>query len=134
MKLSSICQAIDEQAIERAKRLGMERDALPNLPVVEKFATIVTGVRRSGKSTLLDQWTHKRSAKTLSVHFDDLRLSSFSSDDFLLLYEVAKNRQSDAVILDEVQDVDGWERFVAGWSGLRIASHGDGVERQTPKP
>ena len=86
MKLSSICQAIDEQAIERAKRLGMERDALPNLPVVKKFATIVTGVRRSGKSTLLDQWTHTRSAKTLSVHFDDLRLSSFSPDDFLCYF------------------------------------------------
>ena len=130
MKLSSICQAIDEQAIERAKRLGMERDALPSLPVVKKFATIVTGVRRSGKSTLLDQWTHTRSAKTLSVHFDDLRLSSFSPDDFLLLYEVAKNRQSDAIVLDEVQNVDGWERFVTGCldCGLQVMVTGSNAK------
>ena len=105
MKVSSICQAIDEQAAERKRRLGMPRDVLPQLPSVRNFATVVTGVRRSGKSTLLDQWTSKRGGNVVSVHFDDLRLASFSSNDFLLLYEIAKERKVDTLVLDEVQDI-----------------------------
>ena len=114
MKVSSICQAIDEQAAERKRRLGMPRDVLPQLPSVRNFATVVTGVRRSGKSTLLDQWTSKRGGNVVSVHFDDLRLASFSADDFLLLYEIAKERKADTLVLDEVQDILGWEKFVVG--------------------
>ncbi len=114
MKVSSICQAIDEQAAERKRRLGMPRDALPQLPSVRNFATVVTGVRRAGKSTLLDQWTSRNGRRSVSVHFDDLRLASFSPDDFLLLYEIVKERKADTLVLDEVQDVAGWERFVVG--------------------
>ena len=114
MQVSSICQAIDEQAAERKRRLGMPRDVLPQLPSVRNFATVVTGVRRSGKSTLLDQWTSKRGGNVVSVHFDDLRLASFSSNDFLLLYEIAKERKVDTLVLDEVQDIVGWEKFVVG--------------------
>ena len=114
MKVSSICQAIDEQAAERKRRLGMPRDVLPQLPSVRNFATVVTGVRRSGKSTLLDQWTSENGGNVVSVHFDDLRLASFSSNDFLLLYEIAKERKVDTLVLDEVQDIAGWEKFVVG--------------------
>ena len=114
MKVSSICQAIDEQAAERKRRLGMPRDVLPQLPSVRNFATVVTGVRRSGKSTLLDQWTSENGGNVVSVHFDDLRLASFSSNDFLLLYEIAKERKVDTLVLDEVQDIVGWEKLVVG--------------------
>ena len=114
MKVSSICQAIDEQAAERKRRLGMPRDVLPQLPSVRNFATVVTGVRRSGKSTLLDQWTSENGGNVVSVHFDDLRLASFSSNDFLLLYEIAKERKVGTLVLDEVQDIVGWEKFVVG--------------------
>ena len=120
MKVSSICQAIDEQAAERKRRLGMPRDVLPQLPYVRNYATVVTGVRRSGKSTLLDQWTSKNGGKAVSVHFDDLRLASFSPDDFLLLYEVVKERKADTLVLDEVQDIAGWEKFVVGCLDRRL--------------
>ena len=120
MKVSSICQAIDEQASERKRRLGMPRDVLPQLPYVRNYATVVTGVRRSGKSTLLDQWTSKNGGKAVSVHFDDLRLASFSPDDFLLLYEVVKERKADTLVLDEVQDIAGWEKFVVGCLDRRL--------------
>ena len=96
MKASSICQAIDEQSAERKRRLGMPRDVLPQLPSVRNFATVVTGVRRSGKSTLLDQWTSKNGGNAVSIHFDDLRLASFSPDKPLLLpgAEARGRRQS----------------------------------------
>ena len=48
------------------------------------------------------------------LHFDDLRLAAFAPDDFLLLYEIAKERKADTLVLDEVQDIAGWEKFVVG--------------------
>lgn len=47
--------AIEEQALERKASLGMRRSALGEMPVARGFATIVTGIRRSGKLTLLNQ-------------------------------------------------------------------------------
>lgn len=34
---------------------GFSRDALSQIPIVNSFATIITGIRRCGKSTLLLQ-------------------------------------------------------------------------------
>ena len=114
MTLSEIEYAIDEQAKEASLDLGMPRDDLAGLPSQKHFATIVTGVRRSGKSTLLRQWVHSLKVKVVSVLFDDLRLMNFSSQDFVLLGKILSKRKAEAVVLDEVQDIDGWELFVNG--------------------
>ena len=106
--------AIDEQAKESSLDLGMARDDLVSLPSQKRFATIVTGVRRCGKSTLLRQWAHGLKVKVVSVLFDDLRLMNFSSQDFILLGKILSDRKVEAVVLDEVQDIDGWELFVNG--------------------
>jgi len=37
------------------KKLGLQRNKLPKLKLVENFALIITGIRRCGKSTLLYQ-------------------------------------------------------------------------------
>jgi predicted AAA+ superfamily ATPase len=114
MTKSEIESAIDEQALESALDLGMERDALGRLPMQRKFATIVSGVRRCGKSTLLKQWAGHSSLKVLRVVFDDLRLMAFTPQDFVLLGKIIAERDIQAVVLDEVQDIEGWERFVNG--------------------
>ena len=114
MKKNDIAAVIDEQATERADDLGMTRDALANLPMEKKFATIVTGVRRAGKSTLLKQWTEQSKANAVSIHFDDLRLEPFDTTDFLLLDEIVRERKADTLVLDEPQDIEGWERYVNG--------------------
>ena len=74
MTKSEIESAIDEQAAEVGLDLGMRRDAFHELPCEKKFATILTGVRRCGKSTLLAQWAHDSGMRVLSILFDDLRL------------------------------------------------------------
>ena len=51
MKASDIRQAVDEQEKMRRERIGMERDALREIVYEDGFATIVTGVRRCGKSS-----------------------------------------------------------------------------------
>ena len=114
MTKSEIEAAIDEQAAEVGLDLGMRRDAFQDLPCEKKFATILTGVRRCGKSTLLAQWAHDSGMLVLRVLFDDLRLMDFSTPDLTLLGKIIAERKPQAVALDEIQDIDGWERFVNG--------------------
>jgi len=83
-------------------------------------ASVITGVRRCGKSTLL-----KQIAKTLApdsnllyLSFDDPRLVTFESADFERLYEDWLSRPErihgglDFLIFDEIQLIEGWERWV----------------------
>ena len=114
MTKAEIEYAIDEQAKENARDMGMPRDALGSLPSQRHFATIVTGVRRCGKSTLLRQWAHRSRLHVVFVLFDDLRLMTFGPQDFVLLGKIITERNAKAVILDEIQDIRGWERFVTG--------------------
>lgn len=49
------------------------------------FIIIISGIRRCGKSTLLNQM---RSKDSYYVNFDDERFINFSVDDFQQMYEV----------------------------------------------
>ena len=122
MLKSEIAEVLDLQAQELGTNLGLLRDALPTLPAVKHFATIVSGVRRCGKSTLLQQWASISGKKIVCVLFDDLRLMSFTAQDFVLLGKIIGERNAEAVILDEVQDIEGWELFVNGLllQGLQV--------------
>ena len=113
MKQTEIRFALEEQSAQRDSALGMRRDALAQIPVERDFATILTGVRRSGKSTLLNQWAHEAREKTVSVMFDDIRLANFEFNDFKALDLVLDELGARNVILDEIQEVAGWERYVA---------------------
>lgn len=113
MRESEIRQAIEEQNLMRESHLGMERDALADVVCEDGFATIVTGVRRSGKSTLLNQWASHRRDSVVSVHFDDIRLCAFENSDFSILDSILRADGIQTLILDEVQDVAGWERFAS---------------------
>lgn len=61
---------------------GLRRDALTGIPVAESFATIITGMRRCGKSTIIMQLLHKNHQDTIYLNFDDIRLSGFEAGDF----------------------------------------------------
>lgn len=114
MTKTEIAEAIDAQMKERVVGVTLRRDALGILPVERGFATIVTGVRRCGKSTLLEQWMSESKDRCVRVLFDDLRFMNFSMEDFVLLGKVIAERKAKAVVLDEIQDIAGWERFVDG--------------------
>lgn len=80
---------------------------------------LLIGVRRAGKSYLLYQRMQQLLAEghgwdeMLYLNFEDERLERFTSADFNLLlechYEVSAKRP--ALFLDEIQNVDGWEKF-----------------------
>jgi predicted AAA+ superfamily ATPase len=75
---------------------------------------IISGIRRCGKSTLLQQIRNARQEKDFYINFDDERLIHFTVDDFQKLHEVLIEifGEQTTFYFDEIQNIAGWERFV----------------------
>lgn len=75
---------------------------------------IITGVRRCGKSVLLQQIRHQLTERDFFFNFDDERLVNFSVADFQTLQECFFELfgLQHTYYFDEIQNVKGWERFV----------------------
>ena len=98
------------------------RDA--RLPAVPGKAHAVIGMRRAGKTTFLRQLLVERRAtlppeRTLYLSFDDDRLVGigveqlgFLLEEFYRRFPDLRGRQSVLWLLDEIQLVPSWERFV----------------------
>ena len=99
---------------EHTAPLGIKRDIDSRLIECPEIL-IITGVRRCGKSVLMQQIRSRQTEKDYYLNFDDERLINFNVEDFQMLTEVfAENfgRQK-TFYLDEIQNVKGWERFVS---------------------
>jgi len=89
------------------------------LKEIEKFVNIkhsimITGIRRCGKSVFLTQIINKFFDKFYYINFEDERLAGFGLKDFNTLYEVCIDLfgKSNFFFLDEVQNIEGWEKWV----------------------
>lgn len=91
---------------------GLIRDALEEVPVADSFATIITGLRRCGKSTLLLQLLRRSYEDAVYLNFDDIRLAAFGTEDFVRLHREIMKRGIKLVFFDEIQVVDAWEKYV----------------------
>ncbi len=100
------------------KEKFVERTILKEIKQYIKLphAIIISGLRRSGKSTLLKEIKHTyyENENIYYFNFEDERLINFTFDDFNLLYETFMEviGKSKIFFLDEIQVVDGWEAFV----------------------
>ncbi len=76
--------------------------------------TIITGIRRCGKSTLLNEIRHIKEVHDYYLNFDDDRLLNFNLSDFQVLFEIfiEKFGNQNTFYFDEIQNINGWERFV----------------------
>lgn len=80
---------------------------------------VVTGLRRAGKSTLLYGVVQDLVAQGVDwnrivyINFEDERLAEFSLRDFndILLVQSELSDESGFFFLDEMQNVEGWEKF-----------------------
>lgn len=102
-----------QQVVFEQKKTGIERELLHSLPNATGFASIITGVRRCGKSTL--QLQVKQTLfpnKGLFLNFEDPRLSGIEARDFERLYNEIRSRKTNVLFFDEIQIVKGWEIFV----------------------
>ncbi|HEX6461705.1 MAG TPA: ATP-binding protein [Candidatus Saccharimonadales bacterium] len=100
-----------------AKDSGVEREVLANLKDVisAPYITVISGLRRVGKSTLLSQIARKYFGTSFYfVNFEDERLLNFQVQDFDLLHEtlISLFGEKHVFLFDEIQNVPEWERFV----------------------
>ncbi|EKB47255.1 ATP-binding protein [Cecembia lonarensis] len=91
---------------------GFIRDALMHVPIADAFATIITGIRRCGKSTLLLQLLRKDYEDALYLNFDDIRLASFETSDFVRVHREVEKRGIRVLFFDEIQLIKNWETYV----------------------
>ncbi len=96
----------------------------PDSLVKGEDIVVISGIRRCGKSTLLNQIRSIFREKDYYLNFDDERLINFRVGDFQLLHEtfIELFGQQTTFWFDEIQNVPGWERFVR-----RLHEHGNKV-------
>ena len=78
-------------------------------------AVIISGLRRAGKSTLLAQMAHRIGQEAFYyLNFEDDRFIEFQAGDFNDLYQalIEVFGQRTIFMIDEIQNIPGWEHFV----------------------
>jgi len=75
-------------------------------------AFIVSGIRRCGKSTLLQQMHRSVDQPSIFLNFEDPRLAGFDLSDLNRLQEIAEKHEITTWFFDEIQNVAQWESFV----------------------
>jgi uncharacterized protein len=79
----------------------------------DSFAVILTGIRRSGKSTLLNQILSKEK-KSYYLNLEDPRLENFDLSDFNKIEIIMQELYGTKGIyfFDEIQNIQQWEKFI----------------------
>jgi hypothetical protein len=107
-------------------RTGVPRDQTFRIQRFLSSGKVISiwGVRRAGKSYIIRQLIKAvaeefgDSERTLLIHLEEPEFEGSSLEDLSRIYsaykEVIRPRGMPFVFLDEVQNVDGWERFARG--------------------
>ena len=113
VRQEEIGYVIDAQKTSFLKKdVGLIRDALADIPIANSYATIITGIRRCGKSTLLLQLLNRDYKEAIYLNFDDIRLAGFETQDLARLLAEIQRREIRVLFFDEIQNIEGWEIFV----------------------
>jgi predicted AAA+ superfamily ATPase len=99
------------------REIGVERERLGEIERAMHLphAVVISGLRRVGKSTLLAQFAHRLGEERFYyINFEDDRFLGFQAEDANDLYQtlVELFGERPVFIIDEVQNVTGWEHFV----------------------
>jgi len=106
----------DQQQILKIKPTPLiERSVFGRLKSLHATRQIIImmGLRRSGKSTLLNQLIHESDENKYYINFEDDRLAPFQVEDFQRLLEAFHELfgHQSTFYLDEIQNIKGWELF-----------------------
>lgn len=88
------------------------RESLGKVPIINSYATILTGLRRCGKSTLLLQLMRDKEQDAIYFNFEDIRLAGFETSDFTRLLNEITRRGVKMLFFDEIQLTNNWEIFI----------------------
>ncbi len=103
----------DQRVLFSSRAPGVLRQIDFDIYLNSEQIVIVSGVRRCGKSTLLRQFADRLGNDFVYANFDDERLLHFEVSDFSTLLTLwHKQNASRNVIIDEIQNIPQWERFV----------------------
>lgn len=109
-------QIIEEQKFSSFPKDFVQRDAYQKINQFSHSSEIivVTGLRRVGKSTLLQQLRRNSKESDYYINFDDDRLIHFELKDFQVLLElfIELYGVQKTFFFDEIQNIEGWERFI----------------------
>ena len=110
---SQIEEVLDYQTKSNQEILeGTPREITDKVELSDNHVKILTGIRRCGKSTALLQIARKHPHYNY-LSFEDPRLSTFVVNDFFKLEKIfSRISKSELFFFDEIQNVDGWERYV----------------------
>jgi len=89
------------------------RNLFSKINIDSNLAIVISGIRRSGKSTLL--WMLMQKIGNFNYfNFEDSRITDFEIADFEKLYELQNelNPNCDYFFFDEIQNIDKWEIFI----------------------
>ena len=100
------------------KKYGVDRSVLKDVEAKLKLphVIVITGLRRSGKSTLLRQLIkkHYKDENFYYINFEDERLFNFPASEFNKIYEalISLYGKKKTFFIDEIQNVNNFETFV----------------------
>ena len=109
---------LEQRDILFKKPLGIEREILKEIEIKIKLphVVVITGLRRSGKSTLMRQIIAKfyNNKNFYYITFEDERLLNFPAIEFNNIYEVLIELfgEEKTFFIDEIQNIQGFEGFV----------------------
>lgn len=109
----ALSRAVKSQFEDLQKReVGIPRELLERIDLKSNHVIIISGIRRTGKSTLLHQLMG-RVDKAGYFNFEDPRVIEFTVEDFERLKEVIdEKKKTKTYFFDEIQNVKNWEIFV----------------------
>ena len=113
LRQDQLANIVDSQKEDLLKDTSsITREKLAEVPDLDSFATLVTGIRRCGKSTLLQQLVRQKYNNAFFLNFEDIRLAGFDVSDFSRLYDEIVKRKIPVLLFDEPQITNKWEIFV----------------------
>jgi predicted AAA+ superfamily ATPase len=112
MLRETLSEILKTQALQPVEPHEVGRSVEADLLSAPGMATVLTGVRRCGKSTLQAQLARK-SDRAFYCNFEDTRLFEMTAADFPLWLELLDELAPAPipVFLDEVQEIEGWQRL-----------------------
>ena len=105
-------QKAEIKAFKSQQLVTRKEESLVNLD--SKLAQVVIGVRRSGKSTLCQKMLIESGINFAYVNFDDENLVNLRKEDLDIVMETLYRiyGKFNHLLLDEIQNIDGWPLFV----------------------
>jgi len=94
---------IEEYQLAANKNKPVKREI--KFALKNNFVVVITGVRRCGKSTLLQQ-SLKNEQKKILLNFEDTRLEGFELSDFKKIEKIVISKKITLLVFDEIQNIE----------------------------